>query len=182
MMNQIDISLMLEAISFAARKHVGQLRKDNCTPYVAHPIRVMTILATVFQVEDPEVLAAAALHDTIEDTTTDRDELIERFGVRVADMVATLSKDKRKAEPEREREYYDGLVESPAEVMLCKLADLYDNLSDAANLPPSARGKTLAKAQHTLELFSKNLPADYRWALERFEQRIKVAISSLGES
>ena len=178
-MNRLDISPILEAISFAARKHVGQLRKDNATPYIAHPMRVMTILATVFQVEDPEVLAAAALHDTIEDTATDRDELIAQFGDRVAEMVAILSKDKRKPDAPREQEYFDGLRFAPIEVRLCKLADLYDNLSDAANLLPTSRGKTIAKAQQALEVFSPDFPDDYRWALERFEQRLKITVSTM---
>jgi len=174
-MNQTDVRLILEAISFAARKHARQLRKDNCTPYVAHPVRVMTILATVFRVGDPEVLAAAALHDTIEDTTTDRDELTERFGERVAGMVAALSKDKRRPEPEREDEYYQTLLAAPAEVILCKLADLYDNLSDAENLPASAQAKTLAKARHALKVFSPKMSAEYGRALELLEQRIQVS-------
>ena len=129
-MNRLDIRPILEAVSFAARKHVGHLRKDNATPYIAHPVRVMTILATVFQVEDPEVLAAAVLHDTIE-------------------------------------------------VRLCKLADLYDNLSDAANLLPTSRGRTIAKAQQALEVFSPNFPDEYRWALERFEQQLKITVSTM---
>jgi guanosine-3',5'-bis(diphosphate) 3'-pyrophosphohydrolase len=178
-MKQMDISSMLEAVSFAARKHAGQLRKDNTTPYVAHPFRVMTILATVFQVSDPEVLAAAALHDTIEDTATDRDELIERFGTRIADMVAALSKDKRKPDAEREQEYFDTLCAAPIEVRLCKLADLYDNLSDAATLHSSSRSKTIAKAQQALDLFSPDFPDEHRWALECFGQRLKIAIGSL---
>ncbi len=79
MSDQRDTELILNAISFAAHAHDGQLRKDRCTPYVAHPFRVMTVLRIVFQVTDPELLAAAALHDTIEDTKTDRDELAERL-------------------------------------------------------------------------------------------------------
>jgi guanosine-3',5'-bis(diphosphate) 3'-pyrophosphohydrolase len=178
-MNRMDISPILEAISFAARKHVGQLRKDNTTPYIAHPLRVMTILATVFQVEDPEMLAAAALHDTIEDTVTDRDELIECFGERVAEMVTILSKDKRKPDAQRELEYFEGLRGAPIEVRLCKLADLYDNLSDAASLLPPSRSKAIANAQHALEIFSPDFPDEYRWALERFEQRLKITVSTL---
>ncbi len=178
-MIRLDISSILEAISFAARKHEGQLRKDQITPYIAHPIRVMITLATVFQVDDPEVLAAAALHDTIEDTTTDRDELIERFGERVAAMVAMLSKDKRKPYGEREPDYFHGLEAAPIEVRLCKLADLYDNLSDAAHLLPEARSKSIAQAQQALDIFSPSFPDDYRWALERFEQRLKITVSTL---
>jgi len=178
-MKQFHSTTMLQAISFAARKHAKQLRKDEVTPYIAHPMRVLTILTTAFQIDDPEVLAAAVLHDTIEDTLTDRDELTELFGPRVAEMVAQLSKDKRMGEEEREEQYYRLLAEAPIEVKLCKLADLYDNLVDAAALPPSLRGKTIARAQSLLELFAPDFPPERRDALERFEERIRAAIASL---
>src|SRR5436190_896130 len=87
--------MLLEAISFAARKHQGQLRKDDRTPYFAHPVRVMMIVRDRWGITDPEVLAAAVLHDTIEDTTTDYDDVVKRFGPRVAQLVALLTKDKR---------------------------------------------------------------------------------------
>jgi guanosine-3',5'-bis(diphosphate) 3'-pyrophosphohydrolase len=178
-MKQFHSTTMLKAISFAARKHAGQLRKDDRTPYIAHPMRVLTILTTAFQIDDPEVLAAAVLHDTVEDTITDRDELIAEFGPRVADMVAQLSKDKRLAEEEREQQYYDLLAQAPIEVKLCKLADLYDNLVDAAALPPDMLGKTIARAQNLLELFAPEFPPERRDALERFQERIRAAIASL---
>ena len=72
--------LLMQAISVAARAHEGQCRKDGATPYIAHPVRVMMILRHVFGVDDPQVLMAGVLHDTIEDTTVDRDFLIEQFG------------------------------------------------------------------------------------------------------
>src|SRR5256885_16211304 len=87
--------MLLEAISFAARKPQGQLRKAGRTPYFAHPVRVMMIVRDRWGVTDPEVLAAAVLHDTIEDTTTDYDDVVKRFGPRVAQFVALLTKDKR---------------------------------------------------------------------------------------
>src|SRR5713226_1440591 len=86
---------LLEAISFAARAHQGQLRKDNRTPYASHAFRVCLIVREIFGVTDPEVLTAAVLHDTVEDTTTDHDDLAKQFGRQVADWVAALSKDKR---------------------------------------------------------------------------------------
>src|SRR6266702_1696056 len=93
--SQATNRLLLEAIAFAARAHQGQLRKDQRTPYVSHVFRVCLIVRQVFGVDDASVLTAAVLHDTIEDTTTDFDDLAERFGATVAGWVAILSKDKR---------------------------------------------------------------------------------------
>ena len=59
---------LLEAVSFAARAHRHQLRKDGETPYVAHPFRVCLIVRHIFGIDDPAFLSAALLHDTIEDT------------------------------------------------------------------------------------------------------------------
>src|SRR5207247_7086248 len=86
---------LLEAIAFAARAHRGQLRKDGQTPYASHVFRVCLILRDAFDVTDHRVLAAAVLHDTVEDTTTDFDDLAEDFDPEVAGWVAALSKDKR---------------------------------------------------------------------------------------
>src|SRR3990172_7343510 len=137
-----DIQLVLRAISFAARAHEGHRRKDGATPYAAHPCRVLTILGLVFGVDDPEVLAAAVLHDTLEDTRTDWDDLAEQFSPRVAGIVAALSKDKRLAEPDREAEYLAAIRGSGVEVQLCKLADTLDNLIESHTLPAAARAKT----------------------------------------
>src|SRR5688572_4091330 len=90
-----DTRVLLEAASFAARAHRHQLRKDGQTPYVAHPFRVCLVVRHVFGIDDPDTLAVALLHDTIEDTTTDYDDLAERLGGRVAAAVAALSKDMR---------------------------------------------------------------------------------------
>ena len=96
---------LLEAASFAARAHRTQLRKDGQTPYASHPFRVALIVRHVFGIDDPTVLTVALLHDTIEDTTTDFDDLDARFGGQVADWVARLSKDKRLQDEPREEAY-----------------------------------------------------------------------------
>src|SRR3954471_18437790 len=119
----------LEAASFAARAHRHQLRKDGLTPYAAHPFRVCLIVRHVFGIDDPEVLTAALLHDTIEDTTTDFDDLEERFGARVAGWVAHLSKDTRLPDEEREAAYMGTLAAAEPAVKVVKLADILDNLT-----------------------------------------------------
>src|SRR5437667_9713105 len=96
---------VLEAAAFAARAHHGQLRKDGETPYVSHVFRVCLILGNVFGMDDCQLLTTALLHDTVEDTTTDFDDLEDRFGREVAQWVAYLSKDKRLPERAREKTY-----------------------------------------------------------------------------
>ncbi|MBI2921563.1 MAG: bifunctional (p)ppGpp synthetase/guanosine-3',5'-bis(diphosphate) 3'-pyrophosphohydrolase [Planctomycetes bacterium] len=163
----IDLTPLLKAISFAAQRHHGQMRKDRKTPYVAHPMRVATLLAQEFGVRDPDILCAALLHDTIEDTTTDHDDIVKEFGARVAGWVSALTKDKRMAEEARERAYFDGLAAACVEVKLCKLGDTLDNLMDVRGLERPSQEKALAKARHLLELFAPGFPAEWTHALER---------------
>jgi hypothetical protein len=96
---------ILEAASFAARAHRHKLRKDGQTPYAAHPFRVCLIVRHVVGIDDPGFLVAALLHDTIDDTTTDFDNLEELFWARVAQWVAAMSKDMRLPDAEREASY-----------------------------------------------------------------------------
>jgi len=149
------------------------MRKDKVTPYFAHPARVLFLLRDAFEVKDPEALAAGALHDTLEDTTTDFDDLVRRFGPRVAGFVALLTKDKRLPEAERERAYFDGLRTAPIEVKLCKLADSLDNVLDSVGLPPAGREKALQKARHLIEIFAPGFPEEWTHALDRLRTAVR---------
>ena len=126
--------LVLKAASFAARAHQGQFRKDGTTPYVSHVFRVCLITRSVFNINDPKVLATALLHDTIEDTTTDYDDIAEAFGDDVARWVGALTKDMRLQDDAREAAYIKVLAESEWPVIICKLADIYDNTTDCASV------------------------------------------------
>lgn len=145
-------SLWQQAASFAARAHQGQMRKDGRTPYFAHPVRVAMTVREVFGCADPEALAAAMLHDTIEDTTTDYDDLAEHFGETVADLVAALTKNATLPEDEREAEYDARLARADWRARLIKLADVYDNFSDQAALAPDKRKKIGAKVKRAIAL------------------------------
>ncbi len=122
--------LWQRAASFAARAHRSQVRKDGATPYVAHPFRVALTVRHVFGCDDPVALAAALLHDVIEDCDIDYDDLAGRFGAPVADCVAALSKDPRLPEPEREPAYDEQIRRADWRAKLIKLADVYDNTCD----------------------------------------------------
>ena len=149
---------LLEAAGFAARAHRNQVRKDGQTPYVAHPFRVCLIVRHVFGIDDPEFLTAALLHDTIEDTTTDYDDLAERFGARVASWVAALSKDMRLPDDDREATYVAALAGAEPAVKVAKLADIFDNLTDIRHLSPAARARTAERSRRYLVALDANLP------------------------
>ena len=94
-----DIALILKAASFAAHKHRDQRRKDaEATPYINHPLALASLLADEAGITDAEVLAAALLHDTIEDTLTTADELRAVFGERITSIVS--GGDRRQVAPE----------------------------------------------------------------------------------
>lgn len=88
-MRQIDSSLLDRAIVFAVRAHQGVERKGKGFPYIVHPMEAVSIVATM--TSDQELLAAAALHDVLEDTNTTVDELRKEFGERVALLVEAES-------------------------------------------------------------------------------------------
>jgi guanosine-3',5'-bis(diphosphate) 3'-pyrophosphohydrolase len=161
-----ELTLLLDAVAFAARAHRHQLRKDGQTPYASHPFRVCLVLRHVFGVEDTKVLTAAVLHDTIEDTTTDGDDLIEHFGPDVARWVAALTKDKRLPEEERERAYAAALAAGGWPVHVCKLADVFDNLLDSGHFPPEKRRQTFQRARFYLDALEPHLAAEARPAYD----------------
>jgi guanosine-3',5'-bis(diphosphate) 3'-pyrophosphohydrolase len=158
---------LLEAVSFASRAHHGQMRKDGRTPYVSHVFRVGLIVRHVFGIDDPSVLTAGMLHDTIEDTTIDFDDVSSRFGPKVAGWVAKLSKDMRLPEETRETVYCAALAAAPWQVKVCKLADICDNLIDSKHLTPEGRIRTAGRSRAYLTaLNSADLPPLARRALE----------------
>ncbi len=159
---QASIRPLLEAVAFAARAHKDQLRKDGKTPYASHPFRVCMVVRTAFGVDDLQTLVAAALHDTLEDTTTDFDDLEEQFGAEVARWVALLSKDKRLPEDEREKAYVAGLASAPWQVKVCKLADVFDNLMDSVHSEPRQRARVFQNAHRYLDGLRPNLPEQAR--------------------
>lgn len=96
----ISSSLFEEAAKFALRAHSGMIRKKERVPYILHPMEVAAIAATMSA--DEALLAAALLHDTVEDTDTSSDEIEDRFGKRVAELVASETEDKHRGRPASE--------------------------------------------------------------------------------
>ena len=127
---------VFEALEFAARKHRDQRRKDpEASPYINHPIALAHILWGG-GVEEPLVICAALLHDTVEDTETTEAELIERFGSRIASIVMEVTDDKSLDKPQRKQLQVDHAPHLTREAKLVKLADKIANVRDVGSSPP----------------------------------------------
>ena len=138
---ELDLALLLRALSFAAHKHRDQRRKDaEASPYINHPIALAEVLAREGGVTDIEVLAAALLHDTIEDTATTHEELAREFGERIAAVVAEVTDDTALPKADRKRLQIEHAAQLSEGAKLVKLADKICNLRDVAERPPAKWG------------------------------------------
>lgn len=132
-----ETAQLLEAIAFAAGRHRTQRRKGNIdTPYVNHCIEVARLLATVGGVTDIDVLRAAVLHDTVEDTETTPDELEQRFGARVRALIEEMTDDKSLPKEERKALQIEHAPALSADAKLIKFGDKIANVRDLTNEPP----------------------------------------------
>ena len=128
---------VLRAAAFAAEKHRNQRRKDEeASPYINHPIQLAYILVQA-DIEDPVVLAAALLHDTVEDTNTTLEELQIVFGFEIANIVHECSDDKSLGKLERKQAQIDHAAHISPKAKLVKLADKIANVSDMNRAPPA---------------------------------------------
>lgn len=130
------MSLILRAAAFAARVHAGQRRKYTGLPYIVHPARVAGRVGVLPDAKD-EMVAAAYLHDVLEDTTTTAAEL-EQFGPQVTYYVKWLtnkSKGTGLSRAERKQMDREHLRGAPFEVKQIKLLDRIDNLSEIDDAP-----------------------------------------------
>jgi len=156
------------AISFASRHHRHHLRKDKRTPYSAHVFRVMMTVRDLFGCDDPETLCAAVLHDTIEDTPVDFDDIEGAFGTGVAEIVAALTKNMLMREDRREADYDQRLAGADWRARLIKLADVYDNLCDAstrADADPAVLDRLRARCVRAINLAGPDAGAHPQTAL-----------------
>lgn len=133
-----DLALVLRAAAFAAAKHRDQRRKDaEASPYINHPLALAAILAHEGGIDDAATLAAALLHDTLEDTDTRYEELVAAFGAEVASVVREVSDDKSLSKAERKRLQAEHAAHLSTRAKRVKLADKIANLRDVASAPPA---------------------------------------------
>lgn len=148
------VASIVGALAFAAHKHRDQRRKDgSASPYINHAIALIDVLCNEAGIARVDVLCAALLHDTVEDTETTPEELTAVFGSWIASIVLEVTDDKSLAKLERKRSQVERAARASREARLVKLADKICNLRDVAGNPPV--GWDLARRQ-----------AYFDWALE----------------
>lgn len=136
--NPLASTLLLKATDFSARHHAHQTRKgDLRVPYVNHPIRVAWYLASVGGIHNVEVLCAALLHDTLEDTDATEEELRREFGDEITALVLEVTDDKSLPKAERKRRQVLHAPEVSDGATQIKLADKTSNVEDIAEAPPA---------------------------------------------
>ena len=128
-------STILQAAVFAAEKHKFQTRKADGSSYIVHPLGVADTL-TKAGITDDNVIIAAILHDTVEDTDTTIEELKELFGDKIASIVDEVTDDKSLGKGECKRAQIEHVRHISVSAKLVKLADKLYNCLDLLRLPP----------------------------------------------
>ena len=131
----------------------------------------------VFGCEDAATIAGALLHDAIEDTTADYDEIADAAGEQVADLVAAMTKNMLLPEAQREADYDDRLAKADWRARLIKLADVLDNLLDAEALDQAGVGRMLARVDRALALAATDEGACF----DRAREAISSALDERAE-
>lgn len=158
--NPIDTSLLDKAIIFAVHAHAGTERRGKGFPYIVHPMEAVSIAATMSA--DQHLLAAAALHDVVEDTCIGIETIEAEFGSRIAGLVKAETDN---IEPGvsgqqswfvRKKAAIDRLAQAPTEVKIIALADKLSNMRAIA--------RDYARMGDSLwSLFHSKNPKDHEW-------------------
>ncbi len=154
------MTIVEEAVRYAVEAHAGATRKGKGKPYILHPLEALVIVSRL--TDDRDVLAAAVLHDTVEDTDRTLDDIRQEFGPRVAALVAEESEDKRPERPAcdtwklRKQETIDHLRHAPREALLVCLGDKLSNLRELS--------EDHAKVGEELwQRFNQKEPREHAW-------------------
>jgi guanosine-3',5'-bis(diphosphate) 3'-pyrophosphohydrolase len=131
------VALVTRAADFAARRHSGQVRKGTARePYLNHLAEVAALLAETADEPDAWLVAAGWLHDTVEDTATEREELVELFGETIAAIVAEVTDDKSLPRAERKRLQIETATQKSPRARALKIADKISNIRSLIVSPP----------------------------------------------
>ena len=156
----LDTTLLDRAILFAVRAHAGTERRGKGFPYIVHPMEAMEIVATM--TADQELLAAAALHDTVEDTDVTVEQLRAEFGDRIAGLVAAESDAFVEGVSEedswhaRKQAAIDRLARAPHDAKMVALGDKLSNMRAIARAY-AVQGDALWNIFHAKD------PKDHEW-------------------
>ena len=176
------IGLILKAMRFSAEKHNDQRRKDSkSSPYINHPIQVAERLYSVGGVRDAALLAAAILHDTIEDTDATPDEIQREFGSEVLGLVLEVTDDRSLPKEVRKQLQVETAAKKSPRAKLLKLADKLCNVKDLVESPPA--DWSMKRRQEYLDWTEKvvlGMRGSNRELEELYDEVLKRGKQSLG--
>lgn len=152
----LESKIIERAEAVAKHKHEGQYRKGpNKEPYFVHPKRVAEIIKK-YQPKNKHLIAAALLHDTVEDTDLTLKEIKAMFGVLIADLVEELTSDEEKIKTQGKANYLkEKMSNMTKEALLIKLADRLDNVSDLTEMPKDFQIKYTKETKEILNELEK---------------------------
>lgn len=123
--------MLNKAIEFASKAHYGTTRKGSKTPFILHPLEAASIVARL--TDDTDLIIAAILHDTIEDTDTTYEDVKKEFGKKIADIVKGESEDKSKTWQERKAHTLNTLKNEHLDIKIVAMGDKLSNMRSMAN-------------------------------------------------
>ena len=156
----LDTTLLDRAVIFAVKAHAGTERRGKGFPYIVHPMEAMEIVATI--TPDQELLAAAALHDVVEDTELSADEIRREFGDRIANLVVAESDVFEEGVSEedswhaRKQAAIDRLARASHDAKIVAMGDKLSNMRAIAR-DYAVKGDELWKIFHAKD------PKDHEW-------------------
>lgn len=165
-----DIVMLRNAYLFSQSAHAGQFRKSG-EPYISHPVAVARILCELHL--DAATLAAALLHDVLEDTGIGKEEISERFGESVAELVDGVSKLEKiefETQADMQAENFRKMLLAMAQDVRVILIKLADRLHNMRTLEVMHREKQQRIAQETLEIYA---PIAHRLGLQNLHQELQ---------
>jgi len=151
-MNNTEFNIFIKALEFAAEKHRFQKRKDEQkSAYIVHPIQAAALLWEVGKIQDIDILAAALLHDCLEDTATTDEELRQAFGEPVLALVKEVSDDKPLPKDERKRLQLEHAPHASLGAKQIKLVDKISNVREIRENPPASANWPLQRKLDYIE-------------------------------
>jgi len=173
-MTEPALALVTRAADFAARRHVTQRRKGvGAEPYVNHLIEVAGLIAEATGGNDAALVAAALLHDSLEDTDTTYEELEALFGADIASIVAEVTDDKSLPRAERKRRQVETAAGKTERARMLKISDKTSNVRALAHSPPA--GWDVARAIEYVD-WAERVVAGCRGLNDKLERAFDAAV------
>lgn len=175
-LNYIESELADKALDVAITAHMMQKRRDD-SPYINHPVAVAELVKKVKNSHKiSDLVAAAYLHDTVEDTPMTVDKIKSKFGNLVGDLVAELTSDKDKVKAVGKTQYLiDKMLNMSNWGLVIKLADRVHNTSDLKNADPKFRDKYTKETKEILNALRhhRQLSATQQKLIDKIEGNLE---------